>query len=532
MIKTQIDLDFREDLERFLKKKYKECYDFRILSKALDARNISKDRAPRFNYSVEIRTSADERFSCEKLQLAKINFDPSRQQRPIIIGAGPAGLFAALRLIEQGIPSILFERGEELQKRILSMARYWRYGELNPESNVEYGAGGAGLFSDGKLFTRVKSPYIGYVLQKLVEFGAPPETLYLKDAHLGSNLMRRIMQNLLSYLCQHQVEIHYNTKVKQILTSDSRAIGVECADGKRHYSSAIILASGHSAREIYEELCHKEVAMKPKPFAIGVRIEHKRSYIDQLQLGRFAGDPRLGAANYRFTHHCKQSERGTYTFCMCPGGVIVPAATSKAELVINGMSNQGRNGHFSNAAIVVAVKESDFCDSSSSPLAGMLFQQKIEAEAFATAHEFAPKASSRPKIPGMSIESFLHSSKKTKSRKLLPSSCPGEVVASDFATIFPPFVLSHLQKALLEWERITPGFAKEATLLAPETRTSAPVTIIRHLETLESTSHQGLYPCGEGAGYAGGITSAAVDGVNVALSILSKEFGCHSGDCK
>ncbi|MBF0208907.1 MAG: FAD-dependent oxidoreductase [Oligoflexia bacterium] len=547
MVKTiKIDLDFRESLEDYLAAYLKQNYppgnnyDYQILSQSLDARNARNGRPPHVLYSLKIFEKGED-IQCPLGPLApthKHDYPP-----PIIIGAGPAGIFAALYLLEHGVKSILIERGECVQQRLLSMVAYWKRGELKPDSNVEYGAGGAGLFSDGKLFTRIKSPFLPYVLQRLVDFGAPPAIRYLREAQLGSNRMRKIISQLLDYLSINGVIIRYNTRVTKFLIDRPQknslnvngqqvapqVIGVESQSGERIYSPHIILASGHSAREIYHTLHAEKVAMRAKPFAVGVRIEHPRKYIDQLFYGNWASHPKLNEpAAYRLKS--QQGQRAIYTFCMCPGGVVLPAATEIDGLVINGMSNQGRNGYWSNSAIVVSVDENDFGTAVGGPLDGIAFQQAIECRAYEAGINAQGKKSGGPPcltlprlaplVPACTVESLLRQRKHSQHSLLPHSSTPGRIFTSDFSEILPAFICDAIRDALLEWDRQIPGFATKALLLAPETRTSSPVTIERDPTSCESISHRGLYPCGEGAGHAGGITSAATDGIKVASAIL------------
>jgi uncharacterized protein len=511
--KLQFELPFDQDLGKFISSKYPEVREFRTISKSLDARGAPRGRKPSFHYIIEaLVEDGDEYASAAPLpRLGPLN------SKPIIIGAGPGGLFCAVRLAEYGVPCILLERGDKAQNRMLKIARFWRYGELDAETNVCYGEGGAGLFSDGKLITRIKSPLVSYVMHKLVDFGAPPETAYESNPHLGSNKIRGIISRISEWLRGQGCEIRYNSRVEKILTEDGQAIGVELSNGERLYSNHIVLATGHSATELYQHLEEIKVAMRPKDFAVGVRIEHSRRYIDSIQHGKFCTSPELGSARYRLSWHDKTSERGVYSFCMCPGGYVLSSGTEKNGIVVNGMSNFARNSPWSNAALVVSVKGQD--DAQASDLMGGLnFQHQIERKAY----ELSCQHASGRELPAMTIREFMNG--KLDDRPLPVSSSPSGVFKADIRSIFPDFIVEHLKAGLKEFERDLPGFAHpDALLIAPETRTSAPLTIVRDKESLVSTSHQGLYPCGEGAGYAGGITSAAVDGVKIAESILARE---------
>jgi len=401
-----------------------------------------------------------------------------------------------------------------------SIARFWRYGEFDSENNVCFGEGGAGLFSDGKLITRIKSPHVSYVMKRMVDFGAPPETAYVSNPHLGSNKIRLLINKISDSLVSQGCEIHYNTKVSELLYEGDpqKVVGVKTSDGKVLHSSHVVLATGHSAEDMYHHLSSKKVAMTAKDFAVGVRIEHPRRFVDHLQYGNFAGE-KLGAARYRLSYHDSSTERGTYSFCMCPGGYVLSSGTDSDGIVVNGMSNYARNSPWSNAALVVSVNAyRDFGDSDI--LAGLKFQKEIEKRAFNASKERA----SGKELPSQSLKDFLNGG--MKEQDLPKSSSPSGTTWSPLRDILPEQISSQLDRALHEFDRKMKGFVTDqALLLAPETRTSAPVTINRDPEGLFSTNHAGLYPCGEGAGHAGGITSAAVDGVKVAMSILKSEKG-------
>lgn len=511
--KYQFELPFDVDLEKFVKKTYPEIREFRTISKSLDARGAPRGKKPIFHYILDALVTPDDKFPTpEKFPKLKPLAKP-----PIIIGAGPGGLFCAVRLAEYGIPSILIERGDEATKRMLHIAKFWRYGELDPETNVCYGEGGAGLFSDGKLITRIKSNLVQYVMEKFVDFGAPAETAYVSNPHLGSNKIRTIITSISNWLRSQGVDIRYNTRVTEIITEGNKVTGVKLSTGETLHSDHVVLATGHSAQDLYHHLEDIKVAMKPKDFAIGVRVEHPRRYIDSIQHGKFCEAEQLGSARYRLSWHDKWTDRGVYSFCMCPGGYVLSSGTEKDGIVVNGMSNYARNSPWSNAALVVSVKaERDLKDKSL--MAGLNFQHEIEQKAFALSKQHATGR----ELPAMTIKEFMEG--KLSDKPLPKTSSPSGVFKADIREIFPDFVIEHLKKGLAEFNKDIAGFVyEEGLLIAPETRTSAPLTILRDKHTLLSVSHQGLYPCGEGAGYAGGITSAAVDGVKCALSILEQE---------
>lgn len=513
--KIQFILDYDADLDAYLKSRHPDMVDYRILSKALDARGANRGKVPRYNYHIET-IKAGERFSAYREEFRDLG---SFKQKPVIVGAGPGGLFCALRLSEYGIPSVLIERGERAHNRMKHIARFWRYGEFDTENNVCYGEGGAGLFSDGKLITRVKSPYVQYVMNRLVDFGAPEETAYLSNPHLGSNKIRGLITQITDELLRRGCEIHYNTRVDELLYSsdNSKIEGVLLDNGKKIYSDDVILATGHSAKEVYSHLKDRNVSMKAKSFAVGVRIEHPRELIDKIQYGDYACE--LGAARYRLSYEDRSSHKGTYSFCMCPGGYVLSSGTDANGIVVNGMSNYARNSRWSNSALVVSVEAGvDF--GLDDVLEGHYFQQSIEKKAY----EASMSKASGKEVPVQTLTDFLDD--KVARSPLPKTSCPSGIFSESMRNILPEFITNHLSNALKKFDTKMPGFvSKNALLLAPETRTSAPVTIERDRETLESTSHKGLYPCGEGAGYAGGITSAAVDGVKIAMSMIKKYKG-------
>lgn len=511
--KYQFQLPFDVDLDPYIKKVYPEILEYRTISKSLDARGAPRGKKPVFLYVLEALTSKNDQYGQPEIFT---KYSPLKQ-KPIIIGAGPGGLFCAVRLAEHGIPSIILERGDEANKRMLHIAKFWRYGELDPETNVCYGEGGAGLFSDGKLITRIKSDLVSYVMEKFVMFGAPPETAYVSNPHLGSNKIRGIINHISDWLRKENCDIRYNTKVDELIIENDKVIGVKLHNGEKLYSDHVILATGHSAQDLYQHLADVKVAMKAKDFAVGVRVEHPRRYIDALQHGKFCEAPEMGSARYKLTWHDKWTDHGVYSFCMCPGGYVLSSGTEKDGIVVNGMSNYARNSPWSNAALVVSVKaETDIKEKDL--MAGLRFQHEIEKKAFA----LSKKHATGRELPAMTIKEFMTG--KLTDKPLPKTSSPSGVFKADIREIFPPFIIEHLKKGLEEFNKDLPGFVyEEGLLIAPETRTSAPLTILRDKETLISLSHKGLYPCGEGAGYAGGITSAAVDGVKCALSVLRQE---------
>ncbi|MEC7275785.1 MAG: NAD(P)/FAD-dependent oxidoreductase [Bdellovibrionota bacterium] len=509
----QFILSYQDDLDAYVQENYPHISEYRIKSESLDARKANLGREPKVHYNI-IAISEGESFPKREEE-----FSPQKpfEKPPLIIGAGPAGLFCALRFAEYGIPTIVLERGARAHERMKHISSYWRRGELDTDNNVCFGEGGAGLFSDGKLITRIKSPFVQYVMDRFVDFGAPPETAWVSNPHLGSNKIRQLIGKMTDELKEKGHEIRYHTCVEKLLYSEDKkkVIGVETREGEKILSDHIILATGHSAREVYHHLKEERVAMKAKDFAVGVRIEHPRELIDKIQYGDFAGSE-LGAARYRLAWEDSETLKGSYSFCMCPGGYVLSSGTDADGIVVNGMSNYARNSRWSNAALVVSVKAGQDYDDSD-VLGGLEFQYSIEKKAF----EYSLKHATGREVPAQPLKDFLN---KKLPHELPKTSCPSGLVPAKLHEILPPFVSEHLEKALHVFERRMKGFTTDerALFLAPETRTSAPVTILRDRESLISESHQGLYPCGEGAGYAGGITSAAVDGVKVCEKILEE----------
>lgn len=507
---VQITLKFNESLDLYLEKHFPQMDSFRILSESLDPRGAPKGMIPKKHYRVEI-SEPGHGFLVKEESYPSLKEKFS--QRPIIIGAGPAGLYCALRFLEYGIPTLIFERGDPALERMKSIAKFWRYGEFNPESNVCYGEGGAGLYSDGKLMSRVKSEYISYVMKKLVEFGAPKDTEYKANPHLGSNKIRGLISSMSESLKNRGCDILYNTRVDELIFENGNVTGVLTSKGEKHYSSHVILAIGHSPLSFFEYLHQSKVKLTPKNFALGVRIEHPREMIDRSQFGDFCIQG-LESATYRLSYYDEENQKGTYSFCMCPGGHVLSSGTEENGHVTNGMSNQARNSPWSNSALVVSVDVSRDLEGDH-PLRGFYFQKEIERKAF----DLSKKLQSGKELCALSVEEFLK--EELNDKPLPPSSCPSKLVKVDLKEIFPSFILRELKRGIQNFNQKIKGFIDpRAVLIAPETRTSCPVRIDRDPETLESESHQGLFPCGEGAGYAGGITSAAVDGVKVAEAII------------
>ncbi len=491
---------------------------YKIVKKAADARN--RDNV-HFVYSVDVTLCVDERSIVKKASRGDITLREETPEvslpmpkipssRPIVVGAGPAGLFAALTLAKAGAKPILIERGEPVEKRAETVARFWKTGELNTSSNVQFGEGGAGAFSDGKLNSGTHDKRRGEVFRTFVEHGAPPEIAYIRNPHIGSDNLPKIVASIRREIIALGGDVLFGHTLCDILHKSGRVSGVVCRteNGDVEFATDdIVLAVGHSARDVFSLLSSLGVTLEKKAFSVGVRIEHRQSDIDRNQYGRFAGHPALGAADYKLSSKLLNG-RTVYTFCMCPGGLVINAASENGGLVTNGMSLFARDLENANSALLVSVTPEDF--PGESPLSGIEFQRKIEHAAFNL-------GGSNFCAPAQTAEGFLRGS-LTGFGRIKPSFLPG-VVEKNIRELFPEFVSESLAAGLRGFARIIPAFGDgEAILTAPETRSSSPVRIVRG-DTLES-SLSGLYPCGEGAGYAGGILSSAVDGIRVAEAVL------------
>jgi hypothetical protein len=425
--------------------------------------------------------------------------------RAMVVGMGPAGLFAALHLARCGVAVTLAERGRPVEERVLDVRRFWGGGGLDPQSNVQFGEGGAGTFSDGKLTTRINHPWTRLVLQTLVEHGAPAEILIQARPHVGTDRLRLVLINLRRTLQRAGVELRYRTCLTGLEVCGGR-VRAGIVDGRETIAcDSLVLAPGHSARDTYRMLEAAGVVLEPKPFAVGVRVEHPAESINRIQYG-FPAHPLLPPADYTLTWNDPQSGRGVYSFCMCPGGEVVNAASEPGGVVVNGMSGRRRDGGHSNSALVVAVRREDF--DGDDPLAGVRFQRRWEKAAFAA-------GGGDWRAPAQNLLAFLGGGGGP-----VASTCRPGVREAPLDEVLPGFVTEGLRRALPHFERRMRGFVTaEATLVGVETRTSAPVRILRG-EDGQSVSHPGLYPAGEGAGYAGGIMSAALDGLRAAEQIV------------
>ncbi len=427
-------------------------------------------------------------------------------ERPLVVGTGPAGLFAGLVLGEMGFKPILFERGKKVRERAADTFRFWREGELNPESNVQFGEGGAGTFSDGKLNTRIsdQANRDRKVLREFVRAGAPEEILYLNKPHIGTLRLVKLLQKMRARIQALGGTYRYRSRVVDVLVQDGRVQGVRLEDGEEVPGRHVILAVGHSARDTFRMLQEAGVALQPKAFSIGLRIEHPQSMIDRSQYGAQAGHPRLGAAEYQLVHH-GSSGRSVYTFCMCPGGSVLAAASELETVVTNGMSQYGRSAVNANSAVVCEVNPRDY---PGGPLGGIDFQRRWEKLAFDVGGK-------NYHAPAQLVADFLADRPSTALGTVEPTYQPG-VQPADLSACLPGYVVESIREALPAFNHKIDGFSmNEAVLTGVETRTSSPVRIVRG-DTFQSVSLPGLYPAGEGAGYAGGILSSAVDGIKAA----------------
>ena len=477
----------------------------RMLSKALDLRDQEQ-----FYYKISLVVRVADSY--RNRQGFAVYQEPvlARRQvaqpaeRPIVVGFGPAGMFAALELIEHGLKPLIFERGKPIEERSVDVERFINLCELDPESNIQFGEGGAGSYSDGKLFSRRNNntSFVNRVLQTFVKFGAPPEIEYISKPHLGTDVLCRIVRNIRLHVLERGGEIFYRSRMTDLLISAGRVRGIVVNNEQEHLSSRVYLALGHSARDTLAMMATKGIAMERKPIFVGVRVEHPAETINLMRYGaKYKDYPGLGAATYSLNYTDRSIRRGVYTFCMCPGGEVVNASSEPGRLVLNGMSYSRRDSCFSNAALVVTCHESDY--GSSGPLAGLEFQKEIEGKAFnAGGGKWA--------APAQNLLDFLG---KKGGCGLGDNSFKMGVTAADLQEIFPGFVVKGLRAAFAQWQDEVPLFlSSQAVVMAAETRTSSPVRISRD-ENFESINIKGLYPLGEGAGYTGGITSSAADAV-------------------
>ncbi len=490
---------------------------FRIYKKSIDAR---KKQDIKLVYSVAAHAAGNIRVNPEKLKALGIKELPGEDidiefgkekmgARPLVVGMGPAGMLAALLLSENGYAPIVIDRGDPVAERSRINQRFIETGALDTESNIQFGAGGAGTFSDGKLMTRINDPKIAYVLRRFCEFGAPQQILTSARPHIGTDNLVTMVDNLLSYVESRGGTLLYRCRLDGIRENPSGTITAHTTRGDIECSS-VILATGHSARDTYKMLIDSGYAVDAKAFSVGVRVEHRREDIDRALYGDMAGYPALGSAEYHLSD--TRGERGVYTFCMCPGGTVVAGASEEGGVVVNGMSNYLRDGRNSNSAVLVSVNREDY---GGTPMGAIEFQRRIERRAFA-------KGGSDYFAPIQTMGDFMSGKSGSEPTSVLPTYRDGKVRCADMNEILPPFVCEGLKRGFAAFERKLEGFsAGSALITAAETRTSAPVRILR-TEEMTAIGHDLVYPSGEGAGYAGGITSAAVDGVRSALALMRR----------
>jgi uncharacterized FAD-dependent dehydrogenase len=437
------------------------------------------------------------------------------KMRPVVIGTGPCGIFAGLILAQMGFRPIILERGKEVRERTKDTFGLWRKRELHPESNVQFGEGGAGTFSDGKLHSQIKDPnhYGRKVLTEFVKANAPPEILYVSKPHIGTFRLVQVVEHMRASVEALGGEFRFQSKVEDIEIVDGRVRGVVLASGEQIATDHVVLAVGHSARDTFQMLHERGVYVEAKPFSIGFRVEHPQSLIDRCRFGPNAGNPILGAADYKLVHHCGNG-RSVYSFCMCPGGTVVAATSEPGRVVTNGMSQYSRNERNANSGIVVGITPADY---SGHPLAGIAFQREWESRAF----ELGGK---NYDAPGQLVGDFIAQRPSKEFGSVLPSYKPGVRLGS-LDTALPDYAIAAIREALPAFDKQIKGFAMhDAVLTGVETRTSSPIRIKRN-EQFQSLNTRGLFPAGEGAGYAGGILSAAVDGIKVAEAVALSMLG-------
>lgn len=518
-----------EELEAAILKRLgissKDLVDFIVFKRSYDAR---KNIALAFIYTIDVSVKNEEAIltkfghdqhvrpspdtSYHFVTQANSQSDNPLSERPVVIGFGPCGIFAALVLAQMGFKPIVLERGKQVRERTQDTWGLWRKNVLNPESNVQFGEGGAGTFSDGKLYSQIKDPkfYGRKVIQEFIKAGAPEEIAYVAKPHIGTFRLVGVVEKMRQEIISLGGEVRFQQKVIGFEIKDGEMAGIHLESGEKLVARHVIIALGHSARDTFKALHEAGVYIEPKPFSVGFRIEHPQSLIDRARLGPHAGNPLIGAADYKLVHHAKNG-RAVYSFCMCPGGTVVAATSEENRVVTNGMSQYSRNERNANAGIVVNVDPEDYGGSAENPLAGIDFQRALESKAF----ELGGR---NYEAPGQLVGDFIAGQTSTEFGKVIPSYKPG-VHLTDLAQALPDFVIEAMREALPAFEKKIKGFAMhDAVLTGVETRTSSPLRITRG-SNYQSLNVKGLYPAGEGAGYAGGILSAGVDGIKVAEAL-------------
>ncbi len=510
--------DLREAAAKALNIPLNEIKAFSLARRSIDARK--KDQV-HFICAVNLSLAGEETAVLKRSRYKKAFLAPPYHYslpnaflpalRPIVIGTGPAGLFAGLILAQAGARPILIERGRDVERRSRDVEEFFLTGKLNPLSNVQFGEGGAGTFSDGKLTTGIKSPFIRKVLQELYEAGAPEEILYSSKPHIGTDRLAVVVKNIRKKIESLGGEVRLECRVEKLIVYNKFIQGITYSHNGERFdmeADSVIMAIGHSARDTVEMLYDLGIDIIQKPFSVGARIEHPQRLINKAQYGRFADHPKLGAADYKLSCHGLH-ERGAYTFCMCPGGTVVAAASEKGGVIVNGMSSLARNGKNANSALLVGIEPKDF--PSEHPLAGIYYQREIEHSAFLL-------GGGDYRAPAQLVGDFL-AGKASKALGDVEPTCPTGVTLTDISECLPQKVTATMKSAIVEMDKKLNGFKLyDAVLTAPETRSSSSVRILR--DEFCQCNVRGVYPCGEGAGYAGGIVSAAVDGIKCAHAVL------------
>jgi uncharacterized protein len=504
-----------------------DLLDFTVFKRSYDARR--KNGAVTFVYIIDLQARDEAAILGRLAQDRNVRAAPDTgyhpvghapaklSDRPVIVGFGPCGLFAALLLGQMGFKPIVLERGPEVRRRTQDTWALWRKNQLTPESNVQFGEGGAGLFSDGKLYSQIKDPkfYGRKVMHEFVRAGAPEQIMYVSKPHIGTFRLTGVVAAMRNEIIALGGEVRFASKVTDLLLDDGRLEGVVLASGETIPGRHVVLALGHSSRDTFRMLHRQGVFIEAKPFSLGLRIEHPQSLIDRARLGKFAGHPALGAADYKLVHHAANG-RAVYSFCMCPGGTVVAATSEAQRVVTNGMSQYSRNERNANAGIVVGISpEQDF---PGSPLAGIELQERLESHAYEL-------GGGNYCAPGQLVGDFVRGVPSRILGDVEPSYKPG-VRLGDLGHSLPHYAIEAIREALPAFGRQLRGFDRDdAVLTGIETRTSSPIRITRDPETLQSLNLRGLYPAGEGAGYAGGILSAGVDGIKVAEAVAKSMLG-------
>ena len=509
----------KEAILSFLDIEEHELLNFTVFRRSYDAR---KKTAIVLIYTVDLKTNNDDALLLKYKNRPHFGATPDTTykfvakagtkpfKRPVVVGFGPCGLFAALLLAEMGYRPIVLERGKTVRERTKDTWGLWRKRELHPESNVQFGEGGAGTFSDGKLYSQIKDPkhYGRKVLTEFVKSGAPEEILYVNKPHIGTFRLVKMIEEMRNGIEALGGEIRFEQRVTDIDIRDGQVHGLHVNDGEYIDTDHVVLAIGHSARDTFKMLYDRGVYIEAKPFSVGFRIEHPQSIIDKARFGPNAGNKILGAADYKLVHHASNG-RSVYSFCMCPGGTVVAATSEPGRVVTNGMSQYSRNERNANSAIVVGITPEDY---PGHPLAGIDFQRTLEEKAYQLGGE-------NYNAPGQLIGDFIKGEASSALGEVIPSYKPG-VTLGDLAKALPEFAITAIREAIPEFDKKIRGFAmKDGILTGIETRTSSPIRIKRTNDKLQSLNTKGLYPAGEGAGYAGGILSAGVDGIRVAEAV-------------